>query len=103
MLHIRALASKAFFLGLSVMAGIVYSPSLDEKALAHPPITLTSSTSHANGDPVGQLTQIYDFTMDDIDGNPRELRELRVFVETRRNMPVYKRCMNDTVSKGLRS
>jgi glutathione peroxidase len=75
MFHIRALASKTLFLSLSVMAVIVYFSSLDEKALAHPPITLTSSTSHVNGDRVVQLAQIYDFTMDDIDGKPRQLRE----------------------------
>ena len=73
----RALILIPLLLSLSAMALIGYSASLDERALAQPPITLASSTSQMNTDQEVRSTPIYDFTMDDIDGKPRTLGEFK--------------------------
>ena len=73
----RALILNPLLLSLSAMALIGYSASLDERALAQPPITLASSTSQMNMNQEVQATPIYDFTMDDIDGKPRTLGEFK--------------------------
>jgi len=41
------------------------------------PLVLASSFSQEGGKPSSPITQIYDFTMDDIDGMPRQLSEFK--------------------------
>jgi glutathione peroxidase len=77
MFHLRTLVLTTVFLSLITMALIGYVPSLGEMVLAHTPITLASSTSQVKTDQEGHPTQIYDFTIDDIDGKARTLREFK--------------------------
>lgn len=77
MFHTHPLTSKTILLSLSIMAFIGYSVLFDHKALAQQPITLASSTSQEHGDQNASSTRIYDFTMDDIDGKSRPLREFK--------------------------
>ncbi len=77
MFHLRTLVLTTVFLSLTTMALIGYATSLGEVALAHTPLTLASSTSQVKADKEMHPTQIYDFTMDDIDGKPRTLREFK--------------------------
>ena len=77
MFHLRTLILTAVVLSLTTMTLIGYSVSLGEKVLAKPPMTLVSSTSQGHAEQDVQATQIYDFTMDDIDGRPRTLREFK--------------------------
>ena len=69
---------KNTLLNSSVITLLVFSAFLSESVVAQPPIVLTSSTT--SNMPLGQespSTQIYDFTMDDIDGKPRPLSEFK--------------------------
>jgi glutathione peroxidase len=77
MFHLRTLVLTTVFLSLIIMALIGYVTSLGEMALAHTPITLVSSTSQVKTDQETHTTQIYDFTMEDIDGKARTLREFK--------------------------
>ncbi len=73
MFHLRTLIFTTFSLSLTAMA--LTGPSA---ALGDPPhVTLASSSSHVLADHNIQTTQIYDFTMNDIDGKPRTLREFK--------------------------
>ncbi|MEX2493938.1 MAG: glutathione peroxidase [Nitrospirales bacterium] len=77
MFHLRPSVLKTAALSLSVITLIGYFTSMGEKARAQSPFILTSSTSHVQTDRESQATQIYDFTMEDIDGKPRTLREFK--------------------------
>lgn len=78
MSNIRTFVLKTVLLSLSIMAPINFPDSVPEHALAQPPINLVSSTSeHMHPDTESPSTQIYDFTMADIDGNPRKLSEFK--------------------------
>ncbi len=77
MFHIRTLTSKAAVLSLGTIALISYSAFFTEKALAAAPSPFASSSSQVTPHQEAQPSQIYDFTMDDIDGQPRALREFK--------------------------
>lgn len=77
MFHLRTLIFTTVPLSLATMALVGYTTILGEKALAQTPITLAASTSHMKHDQNIQSTQIYNFTMNDIDGKPRTLRDFR--------------------------
>lgn len=77
MFPLRPSVLKTAALSLSVMTLIGYFTAIDEKARAQSPFILASSTSHVQTDHESQATQIYDFTMEDIDGKPRTLREFK--------------------------
>ncbi len=76
MFHRHQFTTKTILLSLSMMF-IGDSIVFDQRVLAQQPITLASSTSQKHGDQNTSSTQIYDFTMDDIDGKPRPLSEFR--------------------------
>jgi glutathione peroxidase len=62
---------------LTAMALIGSATILGEHALGQTPLTLASSTSHIQANQEIHSTQIYDFTINDIDGKPRNLREFK--------------------------
>ena len=78
MLRFPAIARQPFLLSLSAifLFGFTYD-SLGGKPLAQQPMTLVTSTSQGNPEQKIQVMPIYDFTMDDIDGKPRPLREFK--------------------------
>jgi glutathione peroxidase len=68
MLRLPAIARQPFLLSLSAIALFGFTcDSFGGKPFAQQPMTLVTSTSQP----------IYDFTMDDIDGKPRPLREFK--------------------------
>jgi glutathione peroxidase len=78
MLRFLAIARQPFLLSLSAITLFGFTcDSFGEKVLAQQPMTLVTST--AQGKAVQEIgaTPIYDFTMDDIDGKPRPLREFK--------------------------
>jgi len=77
MFHVRILIRTAVVLSLSAIALIGPSASFGEKAVAQMPLTLAAAPSHVIADQETQASQIYDFTMDDIDGKPRPLSEFK--------------------------
>ncbi len=78
MSNIRTIVLKTALLSLSIIAPINFTDSVPEHALAQPPINLVASTSELmHPDTENPSTQIYDFTMADIDGNPRKLSEFK--------------------------
>ena len=77
MLYIHPLTTKTILLHLSFMAFMVYSVLLTDSTQAQEPITLASSTSQVHTGQNTSSTQIYDFTMNDIDGKPRPLSEFK--------------------------
>ena len=77
MFHLRLSVLKATGLSLSAMALISYATFESEKAQAQSPFTLASSTAPSNANQESQATNLYDFTMDDIDGKPRRLGEFK--------------------------
>ncbi len=78
MSNIRTFVLMTVLLSLSSMVSINFPDSVPEHALAQLPINLVSSTSeHMHADTERPSTQIYDFTMDDIDGNPLPLKTFK--------------------------
>ncbi len=77
MLHILPCSPKTVLRSLSIIAFLGGSVLFADKAQAQPPVTLASSTSQVDTNEKVLSTQIYDFTMDDIDGKPRPLREFK--------------------------
>ena len=78
MSHIPTFVSKSALLNMSLIIFIGYSASVSENALAQTPITLASSTApQMHQDEQSASYHIYDFTMDDIDGNPRKLSDFK--------------------------
>ncbi len=78
MSHIFASASKKPLLSFLVFSLIAFSTSMPEKTSAQSPIIPTSSTiPQMSSVEKTSPTQIYDFTMDDIEGKPRPLREFK--------------------------
>ncbi len=77
MFHIRTTILKIVLFSLSAIALMNYSAFSGEKALAQTPFTLAASTPQVPTPQEAQPMQIYDFTMDDIDGQPRALREFK--------------------------
>ena len=78
MLRYPAIARQPFLLSLSVIAFFGFTcDSFGEKALAQDPIVLVTSPAQGNADQEIRSRPIYDFTMDDIDGKPRPLREFK--------------------------
>ena len=77
MIHLRTSALKAALLNLSAITLISFPGFFGEKAMAQSSLTLTSSTSQAKANQQSQPTNIYDFTMEDIDGKPRSLNEFK--------------------------
>lgn len=77
MKNIRYLIFNPFLLGLLAMTLSTYTTdSFGEESLSHKqPMYLITSTSQGHVDHDAPSTQIYDFTMNDIDGKPRQLRE----------------------------
>ena len=78
MLRLSAIARQPFLLSLSAITLFGFTcDSFGGKPLAHQPMTLVSSTSQGKAVQEIRATPIYDFTMDDIDGKPRPLREFK--------------------------
>jgi len=78
MLQIPAIARQPFLLSLSAITLFGFTcDSFEVKALAQQPIVLVTSTAQGNAEQEVRATPIYDFTMDDIDGKPRPLRDFK--------------------------
>ncbi|MDR4495610.1 MAG: glutathione peroxidase [Nitrospirales bacterium] len=77
MLTNRPLTPKTVFLGLSILSLIGLAVFLGNATLAQSPIHLASSSSTGHADQDSTALQIYDFTMDDIEGNPKSLSEYK--------------------------
>jgi glutathione peroxidase len=77
MFYLRISILAAVVLSLSAIALIAYPVLFAGQALAQLPLTLASSPSQGKADQEIPPTQIYDFTMDDIDGKPRPLGEFK--------------------------
>ncbi|MGV7230008.1 MAG: glutathione peroxidase [Nitrospirales bacterium] len=78
MLRFPAIARQPFLLSLSAITLFGFTcDSFGGKPLAHQPMTLVSSTSQGKAVQEIRATPIYNFTMDDIDGKPRPLREFK--------------------------
>ncbi len=77
MFHIPTLTTKTILLSLATLVFISNSVFLDHNVLAQQPMTLASAISQKPADQKSSSTQIYDFTMDDIDGKPRSLDEFK--------------------------
>lgn len=75
---IRPRIFKTLMLSFSTIALFSYTTnSMRGEALSGQPLHLTSSTSQVHVDHVAPSKNIYDFTMDDIDGNSRKLSEFK--------------------------
>jgi glutathione peroxidase len=78
MFRFRAITRQPLLLSLSAIVLFGFTcDSFGEKALAQEPIVLVTSASQGNADQEIRSTPIYDFTMDDIDGKSRPLREFK--------------------------
>ena len=78
MSHIATFVTKTAFLNISIFIFMSSSISLSTNALAQTFITQVSSpATQVNQEEQRHSTQIYDFTMDDIDGNPLPLETFK--------------------------
>ncbi len=78
MFRFPTIARQPVLLSLSAIALFGFTcDSFGEMPLTQHPIVLVNSASPGNVDQKIQATPIYDFTMDDIDGKPRALREFK--------------------------
>ncbi len=78
MSRIHIFDSKTALLSISIVIFMSYSLCVSANTLAQPPISKVSTPGiQVNQEEQRDSTQIYDFTMDDIDGNPLPLKTFK--------------------------